>query len=31
MTASHPVIKSLPEGPGAFTWCYDRACYLSDS
>jgi CPA1 family monovalent cation:H+ antiporter len=24
----HPVIKSLPEGPGQFTWCYECDRYV---
>ena len=24
----HPLIRSLPNGPGAFTWCYDCNAYL---
>ncbi len=24
----HPVIKSLPLGPGAFTWCYSCRSYV---
>lgn len=26
--AAHPVIKSLPLGPRAFTWCYDCRGYV---
>lgn len=28
--AGHPVIRSLPAGPGAFTWCYACARYVGD-
>lgn len=27
--SGHPVIVSLPRGPGSFTWCYECARYVS--
>ena len=26
--SGHPVINSLPLGPGSFTWCYEENRYI---
>lgn len=26
--SGHPIIKSMPLGPGSFTWCYECGTYL---
>lgn len=26
----HPIIRSMPVGPGSFTWCYECERYVSD-
>ena len=31
LAAEHPVIRSLPLGPGSFTWCYECRSYVEAS
>lgn len=28
--SGHPIIRSMPVGPGSFTWCYECERYVSD-
>jgi uncharacterized UBP type Zn finger protein len=31
LAAEHPVLRSLPLGPGSFTWCYQCRRYVDAS